>query len=233
MQRGPFMFVGYSTRSEAGKKLGKALAALHVPGDVIVLGLPRGGVPVANEVALSLNAPLDVLVVRKIGAPNNPELACGAVASGDITVWNRELLHRLALLEKDLEATLQEERRVVRKRELEIRGPAASALKLNRKTVVLVDDGLATGASMRAAIQAVKTHSPRQIIVAVPVAPKDTVQDIEDEEHVRVECLQKIAPGRFSSVGQWYEDFTQVSTSECRDILSGFDISSPPLASAF
>jgi putative phosphoribosyl transferase len=201
--------------------------------DPMLFALLRGGVPVANEVALSLNAPLDVLVVRKIGAPNNPELACGAVASGDVTVWNRELLHRLALLEKDFEATLQDERRVVRKRELEIRGPAASALRLNRKTVVLVDDGLATGASMRAAIHAVKTHSPRQIIVAVPVAPKDTVQDIEDEEHVRVECLQKIAPGRFSSVGQWYEDFTQVSTSQCRDILSGFDSSSPPLASAF
>jgi putative phosphoribosyl transferase len=233
MQRRPFMFVGYQTRSEAGRKLGKALAALHIPGDVIVLGLPRGGVPVANEVALSLHAPLDVLVVRKIGAPHNPELACGAVASGGITVWNRDLLHQLALLEKDFEATLQQERGIVRKRESEIRGSFAPPPVLNRKTVVLVDDGLATGASMRAAIQAVKAQSPRQIIVAVPVAPKDTVQEIEDEEHLRVECLQKIASGRFSSVGQWYEDFTQVETAECRDILSRFDISSPPLASSF
>jgi putative phosphoribosyl transferase len=227
------MFVGYSTRTEAGRKLGKALAALHIPGDVIVLGLPRGGVPVANEVALSLHAPLDVLVVRKIGAPHNPELACGAVASGDVTVWNRELLNQLALIEKDFESSLQEERRIVREREREIREPSASPLSLGRKTVLLVDDGLATGASMRAAIQAVKVQSPRQIIVAVPVAPKDTVQELEDEEHVRVECLQKIAPGRFSSVGQWYEDFTQVETSECREILSRFDISSPPLASSF
>lgn len=233
MQRRPYMFVGYSTRTEAGKKLGKALAALHIPGDVIVLGLPRGGVPVAHEVALSLHAPLDVLVVRKIGAPHNPELACGAVASGDVTVWNRELLNQLALIEKDFEWSLQEERRIVREREREIRGPSASPLSLGRKTVLLVDDGLATGASMRAAIQAVKVQSPRQIIVAVPVAPKDTVQELEDEEHVRVECLQKIAAGRFSSVGQWYNDFTQVETSECREILSRFDISSPPLASSF
>lgn len=225
------MFVGYSTRTEAGQKLGKALAALHIPGDVIVLGLPRGGVPVANEVALSLQAPLDVLVVRKVGAPHNPELACGAVASGDITVWNRDLLGQLALLESDFEQTLQEERRIVRKRELEIRGPSAPPPILSRKTVVLVDDGLATGASMRAAIHAVKAQSPRQIIVAVPVAPKDTVQELEDQEHVRVECLQKIAPGRFSSVGQWYTDFTQVKTSECREILRRFEIGSPPLAS--
>jgi putative phosphoribosyl transferase len=224
------MFTGYASRSEAGQKLGRALAALRVSGDLLVLGLPRGGVPVACEVARALNASLDVLVVRKIGAPHNPELACGAVASGDVTVWNRDLLSHLALVEDDFEQTLQEERRVVRHREREIRGAAAGPLALRGKTVVLVDDGLATGSSMRAAVQAVKAQSPREIIVAVPVAPRDTCQILEEQEHVRVECLHRIASGSFSSVGEWYTDFAQVSTKECRELIAHFTTGGESLA---
>jgi putative phosphoribosyl transferase len=220
------MFTSFPSREEAGKKLGKALAALNYHGNLVVLGLPRGGVPVAAAVADVLHVPLDIIVVRKIGAPNNPELACGAVATGGVVVWNHDLLRRFVLIESDFQAAIERERAEVERREREIRGHHGFQVNLHDRVVILVDDGLATGASMRAAIRAVKMFEPLKVVVAVPVAPKDTCDEIE-EHGDRVECLQRIPSGRFSSVGEWYDDFSQVSTAECRQIYADYQKRQP------
>jgi predicted phosphoribosyltransferase len=220
------MFTSFSSREEAGKKLGKALAALNYHGNLVVLGLPRGGIPVAAAVAEVLNAPLDIVVVRKIGAPNNLELACGAVATGGVVVWNHDILRRYVLIESDFKAAIERERAEVERREREIRGHHGFHVNLHGRVVILVDDGLATGASMRAAIRAVKIFEPLKVVVAVPVAPKDTCDEIE-ELGERVECLHRIPAARFSSVGEWYDDFEQVSTAACRQIYVNYQRRQP------
>ncbi len=212
----PFRF---KDRQHAGRLLAERLLKVHVKQPVIVLGLPRGGVPVAAEVAKALGAKIDIITVRKIGAPGHAELACGALASGGILVWNHGVLHSLGLTPEDLAPTVSTEAREILKRERSIRTPDTPPLALKGASVILVDDGLATGATMRAAIKAVQAQAPRQLIVALPVGPEDTCRELERAEGVKLVCLNQIAASDFGSVGQWYEDFSQVETDQCREIL--------------
>jgi putative phosphoribosyl transferase len=209
----------FKDRREAGCRLGESLNALQMTSPVVVLGLPRGGVPVAAEVADRLGAPLDILTVRKIGAPGHEELACGAVASGGVIVWNDRVLRNLGLTPGDLEQTVYDEQAEIGKRERSIRTQSTPILSLKGHSVVIIDDGVATGATMRAAIRAVKSQKPLQVIVGLPVGPVDTCSELEHQEVVKVVCVQPIPSGEFGSVGQWYDDFSQVETEECRDIL--------------
>jgi predicted phosphoribosyltransferase len=208
----------FRDRTQAGQLLGDAVKS-SVQGAVVVIGLPRGGVPVAAQVAAVCGAPLDVYLVRKIGSPGQQELASGAIASGGVVVWNRRVLQALGLTPSDLRDTVEVEEAEIRRREQAIRSALTPAIVLTGKTVVLVDDGVATGATMRAAIRAIKQSSPKEIIVALPVAPEDTCSEFEHGEKVKVVCLKRVASDSFGSVGQWYDDFTQVETEECRTIL--------------
>jgi len=208
----------FHDRTQAGKLLADAVKS-SVHGDAVVIGLPRGGVPVAAEVATECRAPLDVYLVRKIGTPGQKELASGAIASGGVVVWNRRVLQALGLTPGDLRETVEVEEAEIRRREQLIRSALTPALALTGKTVVLVDDGVATGATMRAAIRAIKQSSPKEIVVALPVAPEDTCAEFEHGEKVKVVCLKRVASELFGSVGQWYDDFSQVETEECRAIL--------------
>jgi putative phosphoribosyl transferase len=202
----------FKDRRQAGTVLGKTLLQqLDVnPNNTVVLGLARGGVPVACEVARQLKAPLDVLLVRKIGVPFNPEVAMGAIASGGVVFLNHGLIQRLRLSEEEIEPIIQKEWQTLTEREKRYRGDRAP-LNLTGKTVILVDDGLATGASMMAAVNAVKTAQPTKIIIAAPVAPPEVVHTLKQQVDEVVVPLQ---PVDFSAVGQWYEDFAQTSDEE-------------------
>jgi predicted phosphoribosyltransferase len=200
---------------------GRALAARLVErygdrDDVVVLGLPRGGVPVAAEVARALHAPLDVFVVRKLGVPSQPELAMGAVASGGTRVVNRSVM-RLAGLDDDvLERVTRSERQLLERREASYRGDRPP-LDVEGKAVIVVDDGLATGASMRAAVEALRQRQPAELVVAVPVAPSESCLDLERVADTVV-CPR--TPEPFFAVGHWYDDFSEVSDAEVRDLLA-------------
>ena len=209
----------FTDRKQAGRELGEQLRAVELESPVLVLGLPRGGVPVAAEVASALGAELDILTVRKIGAPGHEELACGAVASGSILVWNDRVLRSLGLTAKDLAATVRSEESEITKRERSIRTAETPVLPLTGTSVILVDDGVATGATMKAAVRAVRAQSPKRLLVGLPVGPADTCKELEREEGAEVVCLQRIPSSEFGSVGQWYDDFSQVETEECREIL--------------
>jgi putative phosphoribosyl transferase len=202
----------FQNRKEAGEQLGERLRELRLSRNVIVLGLPRGGVPVAFEVAQALGAPLDVIVVRKIGAPFSPELAVGAVTLGGVTVWNDALLRELNIDEADLEPTRNRERTELERRERAYRGSRPMP-NLHGKTVVLVDDGIATGATMHAAVLAARTLNPRSVIVAVPTSSVDGV-----------ERLALSTPEPYHGVGAWYAEFHQLSDVEvlhCLDEAQG------------
>lgn len=205
----------FSDRRSAGEELAKALEGFSGPEDGVVLGLPRGGVPVAYEIAVALSLPLDVLVIRKLGAPGHAELAIGAVGSGGVRVLNRRIIDSLAVEEETIERIAQEERSRVEQKESFLRGDRP-AVPLKGKTVILVDDGLATGASMRAAVATARAKEPKQVIVAIPVAPPDTVEQLRQEVD-RVVCLN--APAGFSAVGQWYHHFGQTSDKEVQKLL--------------
>ncbi len=209
----------YKDRDQAGVMLANALAHMITPRGVVVIALPRGGVPVAQHVARLLRAPLDILIVRKIGAPGHPELACGAIASGGFVQWNPRVVEALGLTSDTLDTLHQNAELELRERERSLRNPDSPPLDIRRKTVVLVDDGLATGASMKAAVEAVRSMGPDTVTAAFPVAPARTCKEIE-QLGCRVVCPLKIDDERFSSVGQWYEDFTQVASEVCRRILS-------------
>lgn len=209
----------FRDRADAGRRLAKLLKGLKLEPPLAVLGLPRGGVPVAYEVAKALNAQLDILSVRKIGAPGHEELACGAVASGGVTVWNRSVLKGLGLSEGDLAAKVALEREELVKREQLIRGVDAPVLDIAAKCVVIVDDGMATGATMRAAIKAAVLCGVVKVVVALPVAPGVSCDELESEG-IEVVCVNRVSEGDFGSVGSWYRDFSQVETSECREVLS-------------
>jgi putative phosphoribosyl transferase len=183
--------------------------------DVVVLALPRGGVPVGFEVAKALHAPLDVFVVRKLGLPGQEELAMGAIASGGVRVLNRDLLRALRIPEEVVGQITQEEHRELERREREYRD-GRSPVDVRGKTVVLVDDGLATGSSMHVAVLALKQKEPTQVVVAVPVAPADTCAELQSVAD-KVVCA--VTPRPFWGVGQWYEDFSQTSDEEVRDLL--------------
>jgi predicted phosphoribosyltransferase len=175
-------------------------------------------VPVGYEVAKKLGAPLDLLVVRKIGAPGNSELACGAFILGGEVVWNTKVMKAIRVTRKDLEETYQDEVDEAKRREEALRTPDSPPLPLAGRSVIIVDDGLATGATMRAAIQGVLAEHAREIIVAVPIGPVSTCREIEAMGCDLI-CDQRIDDISFSSVGEWYQEFPQVSTDECRDIV--------------
>ncbi|RTZ75210.1 MAG: phosphoribosyltransferase [Gammaproteobacteria bacterium] len=196
-------------------QLAKALA--HHAGEkgLLVLALPRGGVPVGYEVAKALGADLDILLVRKLGTPGQPELAMGAIASGGIEVINPRIVQALGISERQIQEVAREEYAELQRREAAYRGDRPFP-EIAGRTVILVDDGLATGASMKAAIQALKTLEPGKIVVAVPVAPPDTLSSLESEVD---EVVALMAPPAFAAVGQWYIDFGQTSDSEVRELL--------------
>lgn len=211
----------FTNRREAGQHLAAALSSAGISRGGFVLALPRGGVPVAVEVARRLHAPLDVLVVRKIGVPDQEELACGAVASGGVVVWNDDILNSLGIDKAGLEEAVRRENAEVLRREVAIRGEHAPQPEWSGELVILVDDGLATGASMRAAVEVVKRGAPREIVVAVPVAPSDTCDELRALGCLVV-CPRVVSSGSFGSVGSWYNDFTQVTTEECRQLLQAY-----------
>jgi predicted phosphoribosyltransferase len=207
----------FRDRIEAGQLLGRELAARFVDvSDAIVLALPRGGVPVGYEVAKALGAPLDVFIVRKLGVPGHEELAMGAIASGGVRVLNRDVLDYARVTQQQLDAVAAREERELARREAEYRGNRAP-LDVRGRTVIIVDDGLATGSTMRAAVQALRAMEPKRVIVAVPVSAAQTCEDfreIADE----IICLR--TPEPFEAVGLWYDDFTQTTDAEVHALLS-------------
>ncbi|GAB6067549.1 phosphoribosyltransferase [Methylothermus subterraneus] len=207
--------LSFANRREAGRRLAEALSAYAGRQDLLVLALPRGGVPVAFEVAKALGAELDVIVVRKLGVPYQEELAMGAIASGGAKVLNQDVIAGLGLAEEAVEAVAQKEAEELARRERLFRGDRPFP-KVQGRTVILIDDGLATGATMRAAIAALKSFKPAAIVVAVPVAPPDTAAKLREEVDDLV-CLA--TPENFYAVGQWYVDFSQTSDEEVRELL--------------
>ena len=207
----------FADRRAAGQALAEVLRGHANRPDVIVVGLPRGGVPVAAEVAQALHAAMDILVVRKLGAPMQPELALGAIASGGFRVVDDALMRTLGVSDDELAMVESTERAELERREARFRErhPAAS---LAGRTVILVDDGLATGATMRVAIQAARAATPARVIVAVPVAPPETMERLRTEAD-EVVCLQ--TPARFMGVGAWYEHFPQLTDADVLSLLAG------------
>lgn len=203
-------------RAEAGKRLAERLTAYRGRPDVLVLALPRGGVPVAYEVASALDLPLDVFVVRKLGLPGQEELAMGAIASGGVRILNTEVLESVAIPPWSIEETTEREERELERRERLYR-KERPRLEVRGRTVLLVDDGLATGSSARAAVAALKRLSANRIVVAVPVAPASTVEKLAREAD-DVVCL--MTPPFFDAVGTFYESFPQTTDDEVRELLS-------------
>jgi predicted phosphoribosyltransferase len=205
----------FRDRREAGRLLAQPLGAYANRGDVLVLALPRGGVPVAYEVARALQAPLDVLLVRKLGLPGHEELAIGAVATGGIRVLDPSLLQQFGISSEVLERIAERETRELQRRERAYRGELPPR-EVKDKTVIVVDDGLATGSSMRAAVRALRQRGPAAIVVAVPVAPPSTRESLREEAD-EVVCVR--TPEPFAAVGQWYDDFSQTSDEEVSELL--------------
>ena len=208
----------FHDRAEAGRAVGALVADRYgdrPAGEVVVLGLPRGGVPVAAEVARAIGAPLDVFVVRKVGVPGQPELAMGAVASGGTRVLNDDVIRMAGVTKDELERVTAAERELLARREASYRGDRP-AVDVAGKTVIVVDDGLATGASMRAAIAALRTQRPGQLVVAVPVAPPSAGDELSSVADA-VLCAR--TPEPFFAVGHWYDDFSEVSDDEVRACL--------------
>ncbi len=205
----------FSDRVAAGRQLGAALHAYRQRKDVLVLALPRGGVPVAAQVARELQAPLDLLLVRKLGVPGQEELAMGAIATGGAMVLNQDLVEMLGIGAETIEATKAVESRELARRQLAYRGERPFP-ELQDRCVIVVDDGVATGATMRAGVAALRQHRPKRLVIAVPVAPPDTLAVLRQSAD-EVVCLA--TPSPFYGVGAWYEDFSQTSDEEVREIL--------------
>jgi predicted phosphoribosyltransferase len=205
----------FQDRFEAGRLLASKLSHLANRPDVVVLALPRGGVPDGYEVAKALNAPLDVFVVRKLGVPGQEELAMGAIASGGVRVLNENVIRTLGIPDSVVDIVAAEEEQELERREREYRD-GRPPIDVRGRTVILVDDGLATGSSMRVAALALRNKNPARIIVAVPVASPATCAEFESEVD-QVICA--ITPDPFWAVGQWYADFSQTTDEEVRDLL--------------
>lgn len=205
----------FKDRTQAGELLAERLAAYAGRSDVILLALPRGGVPVAFAISRKLNIPLDVLIVRKLGVPGHAEYAMGAVASGGIRVLQQNVLDALDIPSAAVEAITQRELHEIERREALYRDDRPTS-SLRERIVILVDDGLATGATMLAAVQAVRQEEPARVIIAVPVAAPDTCEKLAAEAD-EVICLN--TPSPFYAVGIWYEDFSQTSDDEVRNLL--------------
>ncbi len=206
----------FRDRVDAGRQLGEALAGYRGRKDLLVLGLPRGGVPVAHQVAMALDAPVDACIVRKLGTPGQEELAMGAIASGGVRVLNDDVVASLGIPPSAIAAVEARERQELARRERDYRGGRPFP-ELGGRTVVLVDDGVATGATMLAAIQALRKAKPRAIVVAVPVAPPSTVAELE---RVADEVVCLLSPEWFFAIGSWYDDFGQTSDEEVRACLA-------------
>ena len=205
----------YLNRRDAGAELGRKLERYSDRDDVVVLGLPRGGVPVAFEVARALGADLDIFLVRKLGVPGHRELAMGAIASGGVRVLNHDVISWLQIPDQVIDEIAREEQAELERRERVYRDDRPP-VDLRQRIVVLVDDGLATGSTMRAAVEAARKCEPSRIVVAVPVAPRSTCaqfENIADE----VVCAQ--TPEPFSAVGMWYREFSQTTDDEVRELL--------------
>ena len=206
----------FADRRAAGRALAATLSPLEGWEDLLVLGLPRGGVPVAYEVARALEAPLDVLVVRKIGVPGHEELAMGAIASGNVEIVNEQVREKMRVSPADWDKAARRAREELGRREALFRGDSPP-LAVAGKNVVVVDDGLATGSTMRAAVQAVKALSAAQVIVAVPTASRSTSASLAKDVD-RFFCVS--TPEPFEAVGMWYEDFSQTPEDEVCGLLS-------------
>ena len=201
----------FADRISAGRALAKKLHDYADRSDVTVLALPRGGVPVAYEVARSLNAPLDVFLVRKLGVPGYEELAMGAIATGGVLVLNESVVRYLDISNRVIDLVAKEEQRELDRREKTYRG-ASPPLDVTGRTVILVDDGLATGSTMRAAVKALKNLGPAKIIVAAPVASRETCESFNAD--VDSTCVCVMNPEPFQGVGLWYRDFSQTTDEE-------------------
>jgi putative phosphoribosyl transferase len=206
--------VNFKDRKEAGKILANKLSN-YAGQNVLVLGLPRGGVPVAFEVAKALKAPLDIYVVRKLGVPGHEELAMGAIASGDVRVLNKPVIEDLRISEEAIEAETRKEQEELERRELLYRGDRPT-LDVSDRTVILVDDGIATGSTIKAGIAALKKQKARRIVVAVPVAPASTIEELKTEVD-EVICVS--TPEFFYAISLWYDDFPQTSDEQVRELL--------------
>ena len=206
----------YRNRQEAGKILAEHLHAYAQRTDVIVFGLPRGGVPVAFEIAKSLHAPLDVFIVRKLGVPGYSELAMGAIAMGGAEVFNDDVIYEFNVSQEAIKTVIASEQAELKRREIAYRGEQPFPA-LNDKTVILVDDGIATGATMRAAVKALRQLHPAQIIIAVPVADKSMCESLRAEVDL---VICPFNPPQFHAVGAWYEDFSQTEDVEVYTLLN-------------
>jgi putative phosphoribosyl transferase len=213
----------FQNRTEAGKLLASQLTQYANRPDVLVLGIPRGGVAVAFEVATALNAPLDIWLVRKLGVPEHQELAMGAISAGGFQVLNEDLLDWLRISGHTIAAVAERELQELQRRDRVYRGDRSlpqirdsRSERLRQRTIILVDDGLATGSTMRAAIGVLKPQQPQRIVIAVPVAPLDTCNELTTEVDELV-CL--MTPAQFGGIGIWYEDFTQTTDAQVCALL--------------
>ncbi|HKJ08495.1 MAG TPA: phosphoribosyltransferase [Gammaproteobacteria bacterium] len=210
------MTVPIKDRNEAGRQLARALDSYRGRSDLLVLALPRGGVPVAVEVARALDAPLDLILARKLGTPGQPELAMGAVASGGAQVVNADIVAALGIADDELKAVVERETRELERREQAYRG-ARPRPAIAGKCVILVDDGVATGATVRAAVAALRSQQPARLVIAVPVAPPDTVERLRRDAD---EVICPETPEPFIAISRWYLDFPQLSDSDVRELLA-------------
>jgi putative phosphoribosyl transferase len=210
------MSLPFKDRSDAGRQLATKLAQYRGNSNVVVLALPRGGVPVAFQVAEALDAPLDVFLVRKLGVPGHEELAIGAIASGGVRVLNQDVLYTFGLTERAIDAIVEREQRELERRERAYRA-GRRMIDVEGRLVLLVDDGLATGATMLAAARAIRRLHPQRLVVAVPVAAPESCNYFRGEVDDIV-CAE--TPRFFRSVGLWYEDFSQTTDEEVRELLA-------------
>ncbi|MCO4880402.1 phosphoribosyltransferase [Paraburkholderia caribensis] len=219
------MYGRFADRADAGRALAVQLKHYAQRDDVVVLGLPRGGVPVAYEVARALGAPLDVLVVRKLGVPWQCELAMGAIASGDALYVDEELMRETGVSQPEFERVLAEEKAQLARRETLFRDPMRARVDVTGRIAIIVDDGLATGASMKVAARALRARAPARIVAALPVAPSDAARRIggDVDEYV---CVN--APELFFSVSQFYSDFSETTDDDVRAILARASSASGP-----
>jgi predicted phosphoribosyltransferase len=206
----------FADRTDAGRRLAEELTAYCDRDDVIVLALPRGGVPVAYEVAEKLHAPLDVFLVRKLGVPGHEELAMGAIASGGVEILNDDVVNALGISDAAIERVAEQELQELARREHEYRG-SRPPLDVHNCTAILIDDGLATGASMAAAVEGLRALGPSKIVVAVPTASPETCNAFRSRVD-EIVCAETPVP--FRAVGEWYDDFSQTTDDEVRTLLA-------------
>jgi len=208
----------FKDRRDAGRKLAERLVDYTARSDVLILALPRGGVPVGDEISMALKAPLDIFLVRKLGVPSHPEYAMGAIASGGVRVLNEDVIQALGISDSDIALAAAEEERELNRRQRTYRqGAGERQNTVSGQTIILVDDGMATGATTEAAVIAVRSQDPAVLILAVPVASVDACNKLREKVD---ELITVVTPEPFGAVGAWYEDFSQTTDEEVIDILS-------------